>query len=263
MPERGHLATIAPMPRPLRLFLASAALLAAPSSASADVSPLLYGKTFDVAVSAKSVTRYEIPRTYGASDCFHENWHEASASETWTFRSKGTTRLGAVGGADAIGFIRVKGNLVESGVVASGTIDRTSSATRGADPGDCGGGEAPTTRTGSDCGHRDVRYDVALEIVMGRLSIKPLTATGADPNQGSFSDCVLPTARGASDGGWAAVEQRIRMRSLAESKKTVTVKASRTFRNDVVGTLGWTETTTSWTVTFKPVRKRLPKAGRR
>lgn len=244
------------MPRPLRLLLTSAALLAAPATARADVSPLLYGKTFDVSVSAKSVTRYEVPRTYSSSDCFHENWHEASAEETWTFKSKGRTRLGAVGGADAIGFIRVKGNLIESGVEASGTIDRASAATHGADPGDCGGGTPPTTRTGSDCGHRDVRYDVALDIVMGRLSIKPLTATGADPNQGSFSDCVLPTARGASDGGWGALEQRIRMRSLAEGKKTVTVKASRTFRNDVVGTLGYTETTASWTVTFKPTSKR-------
>lgn len=248
------------MPRPLSLLFAATVIAGgAPGVARADVSPLLYDRLFDVSVTATSSSQYEVPRHYGYATCYRKEWHEASASETWTFQSKGKTRLGAVASTNAITFIRLKGTGVEGGVPARGTITRASRSQTGADPGDCGGGAPTTEWTGSDCGSRAVLYDVVPQIVLGRLSVKPLAARDASPDQALFKDCLLPTAKGAGDGGWDALEERIRVRKLLQSKQTTTVKASRTFREDVIGTKGWMETTTSWTVTFKPVPKRSSK----
>lgn len=255
LPRRAPLAALALAAASLAAGIGTAALTASPADArDGKTSPLLYDRAFDVDIKAESTAKYHVPRFFGHINCYNRHWYEADANQKVVIRTKKRTKIGAITASPGtVLFVRLDGDLQSAGVPAGGSITRSSVSLSGSDPGECGGGAPTVSNTGSDCGLLTLDFDVALSVIAGRLSINPQTPREPSAARRTFKDCLLVEAKGSTDGGWDKVEGRLTANKLMNTKKTVKVQGATTWREDgIFATEGFAETTTKWTVSFKP-----------
>jgi hypothetical protein len=235
---------------------ASALLIPGPAQAAGGPSKLLFEREFVVTLSAKVDTVFDQPKRYGAQNCSGKEWTMVHEEEHWSFASRQRVgRLGAVDlGNGSVSFLRTDVDDLGSGVPAGGSITRDQRITTGKEGGECGGGRPAAVDVGDDCGTKMVDYQVALELVAGKLAVKPHPDPEAPSDQGVFFDCGLMYPQRAVGGGWSYVQARVDRKAFWHGTKPLRLKASKTFTERPFETTpALSLTKTSWTVTLKPV----------